>query len=697
MMIRISFLFLLWLILLPDLVFARSPLEEQDLTRAFGNEEFISIATGTRQPISHAPAVASVITEEDIEAIGATDLDEILETVPGLHVAVAPRLYTPIYTIRGIYTENNPQVLILINDIPITNIFIGNRSDVWGGMPVNNIKRIEVVRGPGSAVYGADAFSGTINIITKTPDDINGTEFGARAGSFDMREGWILHGGHWGGFDTALSVQLKTTDGQDRTLEYDAQTALDTIYSTSASLAPGPVNLGRDSIDTRLDISRGTWKLRLGYQGRRDVETGAGVALALDPSGTNDSDRINADLTYKTNLYTHWDVTGQLSYLDTTAESNLVLYPPGAFGGAFPDGMIGNPYVYERHTRVQLSSLYHGWDRHLVRLGVGYIYQDMYKATESKNFAPSGAPLGSVVDVTNDPNSVFIRPHDRDINYFFAQDEWSMAPDWQLTGGIRFDHYSDFGNTTNPRLALVWQTRYNLTTKLLYGRAFRAPAFNELYNINNPVALGNPDLKPEEIDTYEIAFNYQPSSRLTTRLNLFRYRMSDILRFVADPAPATTVTAQNTGDQHGQGLEIETEWTPNRLLTLVGNYSYQNSTEEDTGEDVSNAPQQQVYLRLDSQILPTSSLHTQVNWLADREYSPGFSGPDIDNYTLVDLTWRYHPIGTRWAFALSARNVFDEDAREPSTTPASIPNGLPLAGRHFYLEATYQMSQLYGG
>jgi len=188
--------------------------QEEELDLLYGGEEFISLATGTSQAISRAPAVASVITADDIEAIGATDLDQILETIPGLHVARSSRGYNPIYTIRGIYSDTNPQVLVLINGIPITNLFAGDRSLVWGGMPVKNISRIEVIRGPGSALHGADAFAGTINIVTKSASEINGTQIGTGAGSFDSQRVWLLHGQSNNGLDVAFSFQYHKTDGQ---------------------------------------------------------------------------------------------------------------------------------------------------------------------------------------------------------------------------------------------------------------------------------------------------------------------------------------------------------------------------------------------------------------------------------------------------------------------------------------------------
>ena len=145
---------------------------------------------------------------------------------------------TPFAASTRILTQ---QILVLINGIPITNLFQGDRSEVWGGMPVEAIARIEVIRGPGSAVYGADAFAGVINIITKTKQDISGTEVGGRGGSFNTWDAWVLHGDTWGGFDVAATFEFHHTDGQRRFIDADAQTGSDRALGTNASLAPGPV------------------------------------------------------------------------------------------------------------------------------------------------------------------------------------------------------------------------------------------------------------------------------------------------------------------------------------------------------------------------------------------------------------------------------------------------------------------------
>jgi iron complex outermembrane receptor protein len=125
----------------------------------------IAIASGSAQPAARAAAVATVITADKIKSMGATQLHEVLETVPGLHVTIDPTSYDYVYTMRGIRNSSGSQALLLINGTRLSTPFLGSRVNGFQ-MPVEHIQRIEVIRGPGSAIYGADAFAGVIYIIT---------------------------------------------------------------------------------------------------------------------------------------------------------------------------------------------------------------------------------------------------------------------------------------------------------------------------------------------------------------------------------------------------------------------------------------------------------------------------------------------------------------------------------------------------
>ena len=143
--------------------------------------EVVSVATGRSQLVAHAPSVITLITAQDIEEIGARTLEEILRSVPGLQVSYN-FFNIPIYTFRGVSSLNNSEVLVLINGIRVNDSYIGAKGLYWNGFPMSAISRIEIIRGPGSAVYGADAFSGVINIMTKTVQEVKGTEVGVRFG-----------------------------------------------------------------------------------------------------------------------------------------------------------------------------------------------------------------------------------------------------------------------------------------------------------------------------------------------------------------------------------------------------------------------------------------------------------------------------------------------------------------------------------
>jgi iron complex outermembrane receptor protein len=675
--------------------------EEEELALVYGDKTTVSIATGSRQALRRAPAVASVITAEDIAAMGATDLDQVLETVPGMHVSRSPNHYSPLYVIRGIFSQYAPQTLVMQDGVPITTLFQSNKGNLWGGYPVEHIARIEVIRGPGSALYGADAYSGVINIITKRAADTNGTDVVARKGSFNTRDAWVQHGGKLGEVDVAAYVRVGHSDGFKRTVTADAQTRLDGIFGTNASLAPGSVNTGYDATDANFDFGYNNWRFRTGYKLRENLGTGAGIASALDPVGKGRSERITADIAWADPDFSKdWSLGADLGYLKyiQLTPTDYQLYPPGVTfpTGSFPQGLNGGPDTYENQWRFATFANYTGFNGHNLRIGVGHDDLDLYKTHETRNFTytANGTPVpsGSVVDYSG--TNPFLFPHRRKIDYLYVQDEWRLAKDWALTAGLRRDHYSDFGNTTNPRLALVWDASYDLTAKLLYGRAFRAPSFGENYGITNPVALGNPNLKPETNNTVEAAFSWLASREAKVNLNFFRYDMRNIIRTVPNAVAGTGATYANTGNQHGSGMELETEWDGGRNLRLTGNYSYQKSIDDATGQDAGYAPHHHLYARADWGFTGGWLSSAQVNRVADRRRAVGDTRPKVPNYTTVDLTLRTTRNKNEWDFAVSVRNLFNADVREPSygsATGSQIPYDLPMAPRSLWLQAGYAL------
>ncbi|WP_457354954.1 TonB-dependent receptor plug domain-containing protein [Roseateles sp. P5_D6] len=679
---------------------AQGPSEEEELAQVYGDKTTISIATGTAQTLRRAPAVATVITAQDIAVMGAADLDEVLETVPGLHVSRSTGAYSPQYLIRGVASDFNPQVLMLQNGVPMTTLYVGSRGVIWGGLPLQNIARIEIIRGPGSALYGADAYSGVINIITKSAQDIQGTELGLRAGSFSTRDAWLQHGGKLGALDLAAFLRVGRSDGFRRIVESDAQTGLDAVFGTHASLAPGPVSTGYHAVDGGLELGYGKWRLHAGYKDRRDVGTGAGIAGALDPVGRMGSQRAELDTGLSdVDLSSGWRLSVNASYLHYTQKLSVPvqLFPPGAFGGSFPNGVFGSPNTWERQARLSTALTYSGWAGHHWRIGLGHDDLNLYRTRELRNFnvitsgpltgVPVPTPGGQLIEAP--VNDSFLAPHQRRVDYAYIQDEWSFARDWTLTAGVRQDRYSDFGRTTNPRVALVWDASLDLTAKLLYGSAFRAPSFNEQYGVN-PVASGNAAIRPETMRTVEAALQWHASRELQLNFNVFRYAMGDIIKTTSNPAPAPGATFRNAGSQHGTGAEVEWVWDARRDLRFTGNYAYQRSIDELNRTDAGYAPHHHLNARLDWSFVGDSTLSGRVNRVGDRVRVYGDARPNLPGYTTLDLSLRTALAKTGWELSLALLNALNADVREPSLPSTGIANDLPMAGRSLTAQASYK-------
>lgn len=669
---------------------------EEDLALAYGDAATVSVASGHRQSLRRAPAVASVFSAEDIRAMGATDLSQVLERVPGLHLARSYALYDSMYQFRGAGGPFNQQVLVLVNGLRRQVAFQSSAEDIWIDLPIENIARVEVIRGPGSALYGADAVAGVIAITTKGAADLGElARLQVQAGSFATRAASWQQGWRGPDWDAAAWLRAGRSDGADIRIEADAQTALDRIFGTQASLAPGRADLRQKGLDAGFEFGSGDWRAHLGYKRRADVGDAAGLAQALAQGSRYDNWVANADLGWQ-RQFGAWELQAQAGLDRQHLATHIVLFPPGAFGGAYPEGMIGEPGRDQRHAQLSLIANYTGWTGHRLRLGVGWQLADMYRTEERKNFnfvfipgvGNFPAPLGRMVDVSQ--TGPYIAPARRELGYLLLQDEWQLAQDWALTAGLRHDRYSDFGATTNPRAALVWAAAYNLSLKLLHGRAFRAPSFQELYVSNNPVALGNPNLRPERMRSSELALDWQPSRALQLRANLFRYRMSALIRYLPNEDPLTGTHALNQGLQRSRGGEVELFWSE-------GDWRFESSlslqhSRDGQGQPVPEAPRRMLKAGLDWHWAEDWHLHAQGLHVGARQRGPGDARPPVANYSLLDLSlhWR-REARQGWQAMLRLGNALDADAREPSPAPGNTPHDFPQPRRHWLLQLSHSI------
>ena len=633
----------------------------------------VIIASGTEQTLEKAPATVTVITADEIKNTGAVNLTEVLETIPGIHINTNSFGNRPLVHMRG---TGSFQTLLMINGND-TRDLMWAFGIFWKGIPVSAIERIEVIRGPGSALYGADASAGVINVITKTAGKITDTEAGLRVGSFDSQSAFMQSGGQWNGFELGITAEFSTTDGYDPTIEQDK------------SLQYGKADYGWKNQDIRFSIARENWQFLGNYSRHDDLQTGLTGAGNLDPVTSADDERFDFDLLYKNADFSqNWGVDAKLHYQDLDYDSNdgFQESPPDV---QYPVGQLNHMSSSERQISIEGSALYSGFKQHSIRIGAGYDWQDLYRVEQGVNFGigPNGNPItpGSPIVEISDTPYAFAPERTRKIHHLFLQDAWSFADDWELTIGARYDHYSDFGDTVNPRVALIWNTTAKLTTKFMYGQGFRAPSFQELY-ADTSRTLSNSKLDPEESETLELAFSYAASRDLQLGLNLFDFEITDFISKVSTGDPADSRKRyQNTGKNKILGVEMEARWQATENLKLTANYTYRDPDHNDYRRV--EEPEQDAYLSSDWTFQPGWHWNLQANWIADRVRADNDPRSAVSDYVITDTTLRYTGL-KQWEFAVSVRNLLDEDAREH--TGQSIPNDLPLAERNAYAEIRYK-------
>lgn len=679
-----------------------SPKFKQLLAMDLGEMLKVEVATGTAKQLSEAPAVVSVITADDIKAMGARTLTEALERVPGLHASLSDNRANTLYSIRGIRTSTTPQVLILFDGVNISEatLFSSNFSFRY---PVNFIERIEIIRGPGSAVYGADAFSGVINVITKSPSNANSAEVGGSLGSFDYIETWFNANYTSGDFRLNMSVTHEETGNDD-----DRVTPF------------GIMARERELNNIHINMEYGNYSFKNWYH-RNDQRMGIGAGVYGNDMDRDETEMFKTQLNWNGELTDEIDGSADVSYLSSRYDARFnQIFPPGVFPVGddgnlftglipvnFPDGIYGQPEGTTNKLSLNAALIYSGVENHRIRVGFGFEGSKLTDVRELKNFGPGvtdtanlpedpdgpdgpllpTSGLDNLVDLTG-TDFIYVQPYDRDVKYISVQDEWKFADKWELTAGVRYDDYSDFGSTTNPRLALVWNSRETLTTKFLYGTAFRAPKVAELAFINNPTTVGNPNLQPEEIETIEIAFDYRPNKNFTGLLNIFSYQSTDLIELVAGEY-------QNIGEQDGHGVEVEANWQATPNLRINSNFSFLDSELPLSAQDKAQVPGNMVFLDVQYQIAADWLFTTQNYWINNRKRQFGDTREKIDDYLKTDITvlWQSDAnINVRFG----VKNLFDDDIREP--TPNSplfgaglgFPDDIPLESRSIFGTVTVE-------
>lgn len=621
-----------------------------DLSLIYPRDDLFITATQSARTLDRAPAIATVVTDRQIRDMGARNLLDVLAIVPGFGISFSPNhAVVNAIEVRGLKTHNSEKVLLLIDGHRVNNLYTGSPTQVFEDFPLDAVRRIEIVRGPGSAVYGGGAFVAVINVIMLKPGDFEGTRATLGAGNADRSHENLLLGRREGGLSVLASYDHMDTNGTGDTIAQDAaggsgvtnhwrdnHTAYAATHGGGLDLtalllhnhfAPtmGITNL----VDTRSDVRMEQAFVEVRHaSGESTVPTE--VSLAVD--------QLGSDTAWQVDTPGFADMSESL-YTTRTVTADLRLRAPPVAG-------------------------------HHVSAGTTYEDSRLFRV---RHFLDG-------VDVSATQNHAV--PASRTVVALFAQDEWEAAPGRTVTAGLRWDHYSDFGGTLNPRLAVVWSAAPSLTAKLLYGRAFRAPSFFELYATNSPVLVGNPNLRPEAMNTAEAGFTWKPAAPYTISANAFLNRFSK--RIVHQ-----TPLAVNAGgaDILGTELEVQADWREHRYGYL--NWSWQASHDEINKLRLPDVPMHQVKAGLNWGLLRDFlNANLQARWQGPQARAAGDGRRPTKAATTFDLALSSERIATGLRVSLAVHNLLDDEAFDPS--PTTVPGGYPRPGRTWLVELGYR-------
>ncbi len=660
----------------------------------------VSIATRHETPVNRAPGIVTVITAEEIKNLGYRTFAEILRIVPGFEILKMADFGDVVPAVRGLKGAN--KVRVMLNGHFINNPLGGEAFSNFDDFPVENIKRIEIIRGPGSAMYGENAFLAVINIITFDARDIDGVKVDGGYGSFDTKEGNIVFGGSLEKVDISGMFHYRETDGFDGIVEEDSITLLDKSLTPlgfpAVSQAPGSVDDWRREYDLHLRVTYADFFFQ-GWYSNKNNGPFIGPQYALTNESDIESNYVFGEIGYKKTFderltvrpRIYYDQFDRDSYIESLPENVSVPLDTNGDGvfdtiETYPDGFIGNGIVSEKIIGMEIPFDYRLFDGNIITLGFEYRVINQTNVQFFSNFNPATLEaLDSLQDFSD--TYPYLKEATRRLWSVYLQDVWDITDSLNLTLGIRHDQYSDFGNATSPRGGLTWAFMKNASLKLLYGEAFRAPGFLEMFITNQPAIQGNEDLEPETIKTYEVGLTYQFNKYVTSSVNYFYNDIENLIVLRTLPTTQNTSRYENFGDARVQGIEMET-----RVDLTKGNYIFMNYTfqepEDDDGDDLPFVAKHKGNFGVN--VRPWKYINTNISTFVSgsRSREEDDTRNDLPAYALINLS----VIGKEFFRTMEIQgtvfNVLDKDYSDPG--PIAIQDDLPRPGRTFFIGLSYQ-------
>ncbi len=583
------------------------------------------------QKLKDAPASVTILTAEEIRKYGYRTLAEILQSVPGFYLN-----YDRNYHYLGVRGFRRPgdydtRILLLLDGHRV-NENIGDEPSFGTPFPVDVdlIERVEIIRGPGSALYGSNALLAVINVITKQGRSIDGVELSGQAASFDTYQGRITYGKLLGK-DFELLLSGTAYDSQGQSLSFREFDTPQTNYGVV------------DNDDERFHdvVARASW----GDFGLLLVHNGREKGIPTAPWGTRFGDQRTrtwdettlVGLTYSRELSEEWTVKSRLAY----GQYDYHGWWPydNAEGGEDPDTIVSQDSWKGRWLEGEFQVVGRPTLQHTLTAGI----ESRYNMRQDQRFWDEAVYL----DDSRTSNNWGI----------YAQDEFRPVKNLAFVGGVRHDEYSSSGGSTNPRLAAIYDVFTETTLKLIYGTAFRAPnAYEMYYQDGGLTQKASPDLEPETITTYEAVVEQQFGPALRGTASGFYYAMEDLIDQYVDPADGLIVF-RNLGKVDARGIELALNGRWEGGWRSRVSYTYVDAEDTATGQTLVDSPKHLAKFNLIAPVVP-ERLFAGLEVLYDSK-AQTLSGDHADDFVLTNLTLTYVGCSKHLEIFASVYNLFD--------------------------------------
>jgi len=616
---------------LPDL--SLEDLMKLDAGQVFGASERL-------QPVIEAPASVSFITAEEIARYGYRTLADILRGVRGMYVT-NDRNFSLIGT-RGFAKpgDYNSRILLLVNGHRVNdNVFGQAEIGAEFGLDPAIFERVEIIRGPASSLYGDSAFFAVVNVITRTGASLGRPSIAIETGTLGTRLARAAGGRRFAnGVDVALSGTYERSDGVGR-LYFPAFDA----PATNHGIAQGLDGEAVKQFYGRLAFNGLT--VTGGYGSRqRDVPTASFGTLF------NEQDRREQT----TDRHTLADADFERSFSGTRVTFRAAfdrfsydgIYPFAGAGAGAPALVAHNSVVGTRWTiGAGLTRAFPG--RQTLRAGVEFI--DNMRQDQDLSYSDSpGLALDS--DRSSGQHAIYV------------QDEIKLARRVIINAGLRYDGYEEFLRVT-PRAALIVMLSSTQSLKYLFGRAFRAPNAYELNTFYFGDQVNN--LRPESIDTHELAWERYVNDWLRTSVSTYWYRADQLVTGILDDSTTLGVSFANGGEVRAKGLELEAQMRLKEGSQALVSYAIQSAVDQETLAGLPNSPRHIAKARI-SVPGPTdrSFVSVEAQYLSSRRTVAGsrVSASATVNVNVIQ------PLGRSWKLSGGVRNIFDDQYADPASS-----------------------------